>query len=126
MLVLFVVSIVDLEEFVYILVEPFSHIRRAFFCILVLLEQNQVDDLVVVEHRLDSTRVPNVLHFEFFQVLLRRMNVPPRQSCLFQYFAPRSTQFLTKTCGFVRLYAIFQIWIYFLHAWVDELSAAFP
>ena len=52
MLVLFVVGIVDHEELFYILVESFSHVRRAFFCILVLLEQNQVVDLVVVEHRL--------------------------------------------------------------------------
>ena len=55
MLVLFVVLIVDHEELVKILVEYFSHVRRAFFCILVLLEQNQVVDSVVVEHRLDST-----------------------------------------------------------------------
>ena len=50
MLVLFVVVIVDHEELVYILVESFSHVRRAFFCILVLFEQNQVVDVVVVEH----------------------------------------------------------------------------
>ena len=55
MLVLFVVVIVDHEELVIILVESFSHVRRAFLCILVLLEQNQVVDLVVVEHRLDSS-----------------------------------------------------------------------
>ena len=54
-LVLFVVVMVDHEELVSILVESFSHVRRAFFCILVLLEQNQVVDLVIVEHRLDST-----------------------------------------------------------------------
>ena len=79
--VLVVVVIVVHEEFAYILVESFSHVRRAFFCILVLLEQNQVADLVVVEHRLDSTWVPNVLYFDIFQVLLRRKNGPPRQSC---------------------------------------------
>ena len=55
MLVPFVVVIVDLEELVYILVASLSHVRRAFFCILVLLEQNQVVDSVCVEHRLDST-----------------------------------------------------------------------
>ena len=55
MLVLFVDVIVDHEELVQILVESFSRVRRAFFCNLVLLEQNQVVDLVVVEHRLDST-----------------------------------------------------------------------
>ena len=55
MLVLFFVVMVDHEELVYILVESFSHVRRTFFCILFLLEQNQVVDLVVAEHRLDST-----------------------------------------------------------------------
>ena len=55
MRVLFVVLIVDQEELVCILVESFPHVRRALFCILSLLEQNQVVDLVVVEHRLDST-----------------------------------------------------------------------
>ena len=42
MLVLFVVLLVDHNELVYILVESFSHVRRAFFCILVLLEQKSV------------------------------------------------------------------------------------
>ena len=55
MVVLFVVVNVDHEGLVCILVDSFSHVRRAFFCILVLREQNQVVDLVVGEHRLDST-----------------------------------------------------------------------
>ena len=58
LLVLFVVVIVDHEELVFFLVDSFSHVRRAFFCILVLLQQNQVVDLVVVEHRLDPTGYP--------------------------------------------------------------------
>ena len=81
MLVLFVVVIVDHEELVHILVESFSHVRRTFFCILFLLEQNQVVNLVVAEHRIDSTCVPNVSYFEFFQVLLRRTKDLPRQPC---------------------------------------------
>ena len=54
MLVLFVVLLVDHEEWFYILAESLSHIRRAIFCILVLLKQSQVVDVMVVEHRLDS------------------------------------------------------------------------
>ena len=54
LLVSFVVT-VDHEELVFFIVESFSHVRRAFFCILVLLKKNQVSDLVVVEHRFDST-----------------------------------------------------------------------
>ena len=85
MLVLLVVAIVDHEELVYILVESCPHVSRAFICILVLFEQNQVVVLVVVEHCLDSIRVPNVLYSDFFQVLLRRMSGPPRQSCHVRY-----------------------------------------
>ena len=55
MLVLFAVVIVDHAELVYILVESFSHVRRAVFCILALHEQNQVVNFVVGEHRPDST-----------------------------------------------------------------------
>ena len=69
MLVLFAVLLVDREECSYSLVESLSRVRRAIFCILFLLEQNQVVDFVVVEHRLASTCVPNVLYFEFFQVV---------------------------------------------------------
>ena len=54
MLILFAVSLVDREEWFYILVGSFSYVRRAFFCILFLLEQNQVVDLVVVKHCPDS------------------------------------------------------------------------
>ena len=54
MLVLFAVLLVDLEEWFYSLGKSLSRVRRAIFCILFLLEQNQVVDLVVVEHRLDS------------------------------------------------------------------------
>ena len=43
------------SEWFYIPVESLSHTRRAILCILVLLEQNQVVDFVVVEHRPDST-----------------------------------------------------------------------
>ena len=58
LLVLFVVVTVDHEELVYILVESFAHVRRAFFCILVLLEQNQVvDSLVLCE---DLKHLPQV------------------------------------------------------------------
>ena len=77
MIVFFAVWLVDQEEWLYNFVESLSHIRRAIFWIHVV-------DLVVVEHRPDSIWVPNVLHVEFFQVLLRRMNGPPRQSCHIQ------------------------------------------
>ena len=53
MLVLIAVLLVDREEWFKSLVESLSRVRRAIFCILFLLEQNQVVDLVVVEHRLE-------------------------------------------------------------------------
>ena len=70
MLVLFAVLLVDREEWFYSLVESLSRVRHAIFCILSLLEPNQVVDIMVVEHRLDSIRVSNVLTCGFFQILL--------------------------------------------------------
>ena len=52
MLVLFAVLLVDREEWFYFF-ESLSHVRRAIFCILFLFEENQVVDLVVVDHRPD-------------------------------------------------------------------------
>ena len=42
-----------------------------FTCSSCILLHSRVDS-VVVEHRLDSTCLPNVSYFEFFQVLLRK------------------------------------------------------
>ena len=54
MLVLFAVLRVDRKKWLCSLVESLSRVRRAILCIPFSLEQNQVVDKVVVEHRLDS------------------------------------------------------------------------
>ena len=53
-MVFFAVFLVDCEEGFHIIVESLPSARRAICCILFLLEQNQVVDLLVLGHRLDS------------------------------------------------------------------------
>ena len=81
MLVLFAVLLVDCEEWFYILVESLPYVRRAISCILFSLQQNQVVDFTVVEHRLDSILESNASSFEFSQFLSRRINDSPKQFC---------------------------------------------
>ena len=77
-LVLFAVLLVDCEEWFCSLLGSLPSARHAIVCILFSLEQNQVVDLMVVEHRLDSIWGSNVSNFDFWQILLRRMNDPPK------------------------------------------------
>ena len=89
------------------------------------LSKNQVVDLTVVEHRLDSIWESNASNFEFSLLLLHCMNDSPRQFCHVALCAPRSTRWVTQNFCFCSHYDISRVWMIFLHAFVDELSATF-
>ena len=62
-------------------------IRRVISCILFSLEQSWVVDLTVAEHHPDLILEPNVLNFEFSQLLLRRISDSSRQFCHMFFFS---------------------------------------
>ena len=110
----------------YLHLKSLSHVHHAVFLILVLLQRNQDVDLVVLEHLLYSTRVPNFSRFEFFPLLLQKRSGLPIKVRHTEQSDPHSTQYLTKTCGICHPCAIFTEWFCTHHAWVGERSAASP
>ena len=125
MLVLLVV-IVDHEDLVKIIVEFFSHVRRAFFCILVLLWQNQSLILWLLSTVMIQPEYPMFCILKCFGFCFDVWMALQSNLVMFNNLLLSPPDEWQRTSVFVVFVPSLKYGFFPPSAWVDELFATFP
>ena len=104
------------SDFCMFVIQSFAFVLRVY---------KVTADSLVLEYLLYSKKLSRIFRSDFFHALWPRRNGLPMRFHRIEWYVPRSTQYLTKTCGICHHRAIFPEWFCNHHFCAYGLSSAY-